>query len=277
MDILEVILVNISSYIGPGNFAYFPLVSKYTLDIYKNTYPTDYNLTYRSIALSSGACLKHAVDIGLNLSYEDYHKIAYNIKTLSECSEVSSFLLKRGIKWDVNSMYCAIQSTNIAYFKWVEESGVKWSEDNAIQLACSHGNTEIVLYLCGIGIYPSNICGSIAANFDRKDLLIWLHSNKFINSDFMIVLAECGFIETLKYFINSGVECHGDILDYAAGNGNLDIVRYLIDENICDVTYSTINFAASSGCRETANFFVNSYNSMFNEYTMDIIGRYCDI
>ena len=277
MYIPDCIFENISPYVGPGNFIYFPLTCSYALDAYKNTYPKTYNTTTKSIILSSISCLKSAIDLGVSISYEDYHRVAYNVKTRIECSELSSFLLKSGVEWDVNSIYCAIQSTNISYLKWVGESGVKWSEEGAMHLACSNGNMEIVMYLYGIGIYPTNICGNISANFDRRDILIWLYFNKFINDDFMVVLAECGFIDTLVYFIDRGVKCKGDVLDSAAGGGNIDIVRYLIDGNICNITPSTISFAAASGCRDVVRFFMDSYDNMLNEETMDIIGRYCDI
>jgi ankyrin repeat protein len=145
----------------------------------------------------------------------------------------------------------AIQKNHIDIAKYLIDKGAQIGH-TSIKYAAENGNLDFVKYL------TKKYLNQIGTN--EKDLYI----QKYLTQDIVSSATYSGNLDLVKYFIED-LKLQPDIsaLSWAVQTGNLDLVKYLIDKGAN--TYNSLQMAAKMG-----NLDIVKYLSKFNPNEDDL-------
>lgn len=149
-----------------------------------------------------------------------------------------------------------IKNQDIDELKKLYESGVD-PHQYLMEYAIEVNNIEIIQFLLdkGYTLTCNNMC--LASSYGHLDIMKFFHSlNCPYNYDMASEASKFGHLESLKYAIEIG---NKDIFKYSLYNatitGQLDIIRYLVEEKKEYVDLTIVELAANKGHLECLKYF----------------------
>jgi hypothetical protein len=143
-------------------------------------------------------------------------------------------------------MDAAEHSGNLGLMKWLRDHkySYKWSAGDK---AAKYGYSHIIGWLYREKIHMSEIAGKYAAENDRIDVLITLHSISYNLASALDRAIDCGNIISAKLLLGFGYSLKPLHLEYAAMNGDIAMFDWLLENGLridCD---SVVIHAAHGG------------------------------
>lgn len=268
---------NILDYVGTGNYIFVSPVSTFFYKEYdKKNGGDNKKKTSRGNVLSSLTRFNNSTENGFVPSYKDFNILASQTFN-HNCSTLGEALLDRGVMWDTNSMMFASEHGNRRYISWAISRNVHCTMNTLFKHLSRFGQVEIMKWLYKMGNIPHDGCLLVAANYNHISVLDWLLSIDSVKPTpaFISLLAENGYIDTLKWALNEkGFICDNFTLNCAAAGGSLEIVKYLLKFHDVEVTKETVYSACSSGSNSMNVFMKNNYEHEYTENMLDILERY---
>ncbi|EFA78726.1 hypothetical protein PPL_08187 [Heterostelium album PN500] len=124
--------------------------------------------------------------------------------------------------------------------------------------AIDHGNLEIIKMLLMRFPFIEKLGSSMvrAAEHGFMEIVIYLHENGWPSSSAAIDFAAGnGHLDVVKYLFTNRTEgCTIVAVNKSAGNGHLDVIRYLVEEKHREVTEESVTNAAINGHYETLRY-----------------------
>lgn len=261
---------HIFDYVGTGSYFFVSPVCT----SFQKGYSLKNKKTSRGNVLSSLTRLNTSIQSGFIPRYIDYNILASQSHN-KNCDIVAEDIFKRGIELDRNSMVFAAEYGNKCYISWALSRNIHCTMETLFIHLSRFGQLELMKWIHSGGNTPSERCLMVAANYNHKPVLDWLLSIQVINGEFLCLLAENGYIDTLKWAIEDrGFIASSFLLNCAAAGGSLDIVKYLINFQGVKVTKETVYSACSSGSKKMNDFLKTKYPQSYTENMLDVLERY---
>lgn len=271
MSISEDSWKNIFDYVGTGSYLF---VSPVSTSFHKEYTITKGKETSSGNVLLSLTRLHSSIESGYSPSYKDYNILASQFDS-QNCAIVAEDIFERGIKLDRNSMMFASEYGNKRYISWAISRNIHCTMDTLFLHLSRFGQLEIMKWIHRGGNTPNRNSLMVAANYNQKSVIDWVLSIEVVNGEFICVLAENGYIDTLKWAIEEkGFSSSEFLLNCAAAGGSLEIVKYLIKCHGIKVTKETVYSACSSGSKKMNNFIKTRYQDEYTKNMLDVLERY---
>ena len=182
--------------------------------------------------------------------------IGMNIHDLSElalinvCKEGSinkiKYLVKKGANIHIENekpLIISCREGNLDIVKYLVEQGadIHVDNNNPLRVACINGHLDIVKYIVeeqGVDINTDEYLFNMACIYGNLDIVKYLVKKGlwvFINNDTLLKLYKNKYFDILKYLIEiKKCDCN-EIIYKSCGDGNLDMVKYLVEEQGLDI------------------------------------------
>ena len=182
----------------------------------------------------------------------DINTLNFNILSVavkSDDLELIEYFVGLGIDTHDNNGNYLNDASEKGYFdivKYLFEQGIDVKIDQALVVASANGHLEIVKYLVeyGANVNTQNddslLLATSLGKLEVVEYLIDHGANVHANNDKIIIDAvKSGNLKLIKYLVEHGANVHildDQVIVHACGvGGNLDIVKYLVEEHNIDV------------------------------------------
>ncbi len=158
--------------------------------------------------------IKYLVKKGANIHIEKEKPLI--ISCIKGCLDIVKYLVEQGADIHVDNnnplrVACIYGHLDIVKYLTDEKELYINTYKHFFHAACTYGHLDIVKYLVEKGLYT------------------------FINNDTVLNLYQNNYFDILKYLINIKKCDYNDIIYKSCGDGNLDMVKYLVEEQGLDI------------------------------------------
>lgn len=163
-----------------------------------------------------------------------------------------------------NSDYVAATENHFDVVKYLIEHGAEISE-STIVIVAQKGNMEMVRYLIGKGAKINENAVEMAVLNKHYDIVEYLiEKGARISYPTEKLIIKSGNMDLLKLIIKKLAQQNTDLTDdaveIAAESGNLEIVKYLIDEKQSLISNSVLSYAIKSNNIKMVKYFIEEKN-----------------
>lgn len=273
-NIPDEITSSILEFSGEGDNIFISLISNRMKELYYEKHQKR-TTSYKNI-IKSGSRLRNSINMGYKPCFRMLNYIAKYVKEMDNIEVTMKILFDNNVKWDKNSLLYAVEYNNFSYISYVLSTKLECNTDIIFSACATTDNIEIFQMLISMGYEYSHDCVNIAAHYESMKLLkFFIDSNKGIDESFMGIMAENGYLESMKELVDIyGISCNQKTLDYASTGCCVEIIEYLLNNHNCRVTENTIYHSSSSSNPQVRNFFREGYPNLYSEHILDILERY---
>lgn len=199
---------------------------------------------FYSCVNNSTSCLKHLSEKYIISKNDKNNIILSSIHNLDICTV--KILENANFNFD-HFLTCACENGKLDIVKHLVSKGVNVNEEDTVSLkyACEYGHIQIVDFL--------------------------IKNNANINDSLGIVVAcEKGFIDIVKLLIDNGAKIE-ECLKYACKSGNLNLVKYLIEQKEVDVNEDntlSLCYACKYNYIEIVKYLIEKNANIDDSYAM---------
>ncbi len=186
--------------------------------------------------------------------------------------DIVKYLLRQGANINANqdiSLDTAARNGHLDVVEFLVENGANIDSDqySAVESAALEGHFDVVKYLVEKEPASINIAFRTAAGAGHLDIMKYLlqkGADIHIDNDEAVEDAVYnGFLDVIKYLVEKGVDISGDkgndILLIAARRGKLNVVKYLLENNIgTNIIDEAFSNAAKGGHLEVLKYLVEN-------------------
>lgn len=169
----------------------------------------------------------------------------------------------------------SISNCSVFIVKILENKG--WNFDNCLSYASKEGNLDIVKYLLSKGIdmndeyNGNNFSLYYACRYGHAKIVkILIENNANINYDEPLIDVACaeGFEDIVKILIKNGANITG-CLKYACMGGNLNLVKYLVEQEKMNVNEEgTLQYACRFNHIDIVEYLIKNNASIDDSHVM---------
>ena len=153
-----------------------------------------------------------------------------------------SFLINNGYEYNASTMEAAALHGDLECMKYLHKRRCKWSYD-VLNNALTHNHIHCYNYAIQNGCKIVNTTLITASLHGHLDILKDLHINKKVELKWKAAsyAALNGHINCLEYVLDNGVDVNGYVCSYAIESGRLEMLKYAISKNCPLTKYAIIN------------------------------------
>lgn len=198
--------------------------------------------------------IEYFIDNGVDIHYRDDKILTYACKSGS--IDIVKYLVEKGCDVRADKDDPLIVSSDLGYkeiVKYLVEKGadVRASSDSALRLACIRGHLDVVKYLV-----------------ERPDCKVCkercCHGAKItaVNDQPILRSIQYKHFEIVKYLVEKGARLPETALDLAITLGDVNVIKYLIEECKMDISKITNPINSSKGIlyTECIEYFESKFN-----------------
>jgi len=142
------------------------------------------------------------------------------------------YFIDQGVEINTEALRSAVRNDQFDALKFMIENGKK-PNNEVLNTAVENGNREIVEYLIKLGVYPNWEEVNQAASKGDLDIFKIIFDNKAKTNQFYLIqpleiAVENSHDNIVKYMLDQGVPASDKAVIYAVENGDLPIVKLLI-------------------------------------------------
>ena len=160
----------------------------------------------------------------------EYPKNIVEILALNGKYSSIQMAINYGFEWDHFCVEGAASNGKKELFTWLKDTDLFWLPENAHASAASDGNLEMMKFLVDSEIgYPDVRSEKIALYNNRNDIIEWMDTLKSNPRYVMVEAIRNSDLTSVKRLFHSGVKLHSRSVTDTCINGNIDLLRFLIE------------------------------------------------